>query len=261
MTRIALSFDDGRKDNYRVAKEIFEPLNIPASFNITTGYIEKNINDVDKPSNHEPMTIDEVKELSKNNLFEIAGHGYKHDNQVENLIYGVDILRKMLSKDKMPIGIASPRSEFDVDMIRECKKDFLNANIAYLRVSKRFKKCSIFRKIIRKINGYFNIPILYYFVYKDTNIEKKDDFILYSVPILKNNKLKEVKYLVKRAIKENKSYIFMLHSILKPNEEYYSDLFSWDYNEFYKLCEFLKKMENENKIKICKVIDMNEKKE
>ena len=48
MLRVILSFDDGRKDNYRAAMEIMKPLDIPATFNITTGYILQNIADNDK---------------------------------------------------------------------------------------------------------------------------------------------------------------------------------------------------------------------
>ena len=41
--RIVLSFDDGRRDNYRVAKELLEANEIPATFNITSGYLEGKI--------------------------------------------------------------------------------------------------------------------------------------------------------------------------------------------------------------------------
>lgn len=34
MIKIALSFDDGRKDNYRLANEVLIPMQISATFNI-----------------------------------------------------------------------------------------------------------------------------------------------------------------------------------------------------------------------------------
>lgn len=40
---VTLSFDDGRIDNYRVAKEILLPNNIPATINIATGYIDGSL--------------------------------------------------------------------------------------------------------------------------------------------------------------------------------------------------------------------------
>lgn len=40
---VTLSFDDGRIDNYRVAKEILLPNNIPATINIATAYIDGSL--------------------------------------------------------------------------------------------------------------------------------------------------------------------------------------------------------------------------
>ena len=45
MVNIVLSFDDGRHDNYEAYKNILNPLNIPATFNITAGYV---LNDIEK---------------------------------------------------------------------------------------------------------------------------------------------------------------------------------------------------------------------
>lgn len=36
---VTLSFDDGRIDNYCIVKEVTNPLNIPVTINIATGYI------------------------------------------------------------------------------------------------------------------------------------------------------------------------------------------------------------------------------
>ena len=40
---ISFSFDDGRIDNYTKAYPILKKHNLPATFNITTGYIEGKI--------------------------------------------------------------------------------------------------------------------------------------------------------------------------------------------------------------------------
>ena len=90
-------------------------------------------------------------------------------------------------------------------------------------------------------------------------IQKREkNFILYSVPVLKNNKLNEVKKFIDIVSKTKKeaTVIFMFHSILKEGSMYYEDLFSWDYKDFYDLCLFLNKMRNEKKINIIKTIDI-----
>ena len=248
MINILLSFDDGRKDNYMMAKQILEPLSIPATFNITAGYIQKKIKKEDMPSMHEPMDIEDLKDLANNELFEIAGHGYKHNNDIENLIEGVKVLRNILpEKYKSKMGIVSPSSRFDVNIIEGCIDKFKKNNIVYLRTGKRSNKLLVItlaKRVIRKINKYLHIPLIYSWIYNESFIKKEDNFIVYSIGIYKYNKLKEVKKIIQNAIKRDKSYIFTFHSILKPGEDFYEDLYTWDYNDFYELCIFLKALEN-----------------
>lgn len=259
MTNIAFSFDDGRKDNYIVAKKILEPLNMPASFNITIGYVENKLKDVDKPSLNEPMSMEELREIHNAKIFEIADHGYKHNNDVYNLIKGAKEIKEKLEiiEDKK-IGIASPHSQFNLNEIKKIENaedDNGNKLFSYLRISHNFEKNEFIRRVIRKINRKIHFPFFYYWVYKYTYF-KDNNFLIYSVPVVKDNKLKEVKYLINKAVKEDKSYILMFHSILKKDEKYYNDLYSWDYNDFKKLCEFLKSLESEKKLKVKTVEEM-----
>ncbi len=250
MINVSLSFDDGRHDNYVIAKEILESLNIPATFNITIGYILKDEN-IEVPSEHEPMSLDELQDLAKNSLFEIAGHGYQHNNDIDNLIYGVKKIREILnfSKDKS-IGLVSPHSEFIIKDIDNFLPIFKANNISYLRVGAKFDSLNLIRKILRKLNRIFHIPFLTYWIYKNSYVN--DNFPLYSIGIYKYNSFKEIKYIIDKSIKNNKSIIFELHSILKKGSPFYDDLYMWDYTKFSKLCNYLKKLEQENKIIICK---------
>ena len=116
MVNIVLSFDDGRHDNYEAYKNILNPLNIPATFNITAGYVLNDIEKNDMPGPHKPMSIEEVAEMNESSICEIAGHGYTHDNTIKSLIKGVEWQRENLGYDF--VGIASPHSEYDLKKIR-----------------------------------------------------------------------------------------------------------------------------------------------
>ncbi len=255
MIKIAFSFDDGIKNNYRVYKDILLKNNIPASFNITTGYILNDISDDEKPTSQEAMSLDELKNIQKSGLIELAGHGYSHNNDENNLIKGVEKLRELL-KTKEIVGIASPHSQFNQNNVIEFEKKCKNNGIKYLRISHRFEKNAYLRRIVRRINRIIGNNTLFNWVYKFSDVKENDKFLLHSVPIIKDTKLKEVKSLIDYAIKNNKSYILMFHSILKENEPYYDDLFNWDYNDFFMLCIYLKELEDKNIIKICKVKDI-----
>ncbi len=258
MVRIALSFDDGRKDNYRIAKEVLEPLKIPATFNITTGYILDVLEEKDKPGPHEAMSIEELKCLAKSGLFEIAGHGFRHDNDLNNLMRGVLKLRELLPGVEIK-GVASPHSQFRLEELQNARKVFEENGLHYLRISNDYSQMNTFRIWERRINRLLHIPSIYYKVNYNAVIQKQS-FLLHSVPVIKDNNIYEVKGFVDRLIEnkcnENKTCIFMFHSVLKKNEQYYEDLFSWDYYTFIDLCNYFKIREQEDKLSIIKTCDI-----
>ena len=251
MLKIIMSFDDGRKDNYRVAKDVLEPLGIPATFNVTTGYIKNDIDEKDKPGPHSPMTIDELKELSSNDLFEIAGHGVTHDNEIHNLLNSVIELRDICGDGKKICGIASPHSEFDLKQFEEAKELFMSNGICYLRISNDYSKMSRIKIWVRRFNRILHSGSLYYWVNNDSIMDNPSE-LLFSIPVIRDNRLHEVKSFVEKALKrrENGICILMFHSILFPEDKYYNDLFSWDFCDFRLLCEFFDKLREKKKVDI-----------
>ena len=258
MVKIALSFDDGRIDNMRMIKEILEPLQIPATFNITVGYIEKSISEQMSPCVLPPLLKQDIIAISKNKLFEIAGHGYEHQNESNNLIKGVQKLRDWIHDDQIDVvGLASPFSRLNVTVVEREKSIWEKEDIRYIRVGDRIRSMRLIKKVLRKINRYvLHIPFLYYWVNKDCIIDSKDSYIFYSLPILKNDTLKEIEFFINKLIEKDKSCILMFHSILKPKEVNYNDPWSWDYSNFFELCMFLKEHEQNLRIQICRTYDL-----
>lgn len=257
MLRVILSFDDGRKDNYRAATEIMKPLNIPATFNITTGYVLNEIEDNDKPGPHKPMDLEELRSLAACDLFEIAGHGFTHDNDIDNLVSGVLRLKELLPGVEIS-GIASPHSEFDLSEINKAKMIFKEKDIQYLRISNDYSKMGRIKIWIRRFNRILHLPLLYSWVNKDS-IEYGGDFLLHSFPVIRDNKIQEVKGLISKLINnsdKDQVCILMFHSILNRGEPYYEDLFSWDYESFEALCKYLKAEEVNGKLILCKTADL-----
>lgn len=249
-TKIILSFDDGRLDNYYIAKEILVTRNIPATFNITIDYILGK----DFPCSNFAMTKENVIELSKQNLFEIAGHGKEHNNDINNLVLGINEIYKWCNI--FPKGVASPNSKLNFGETFKRKEEYKKNKIEYIRVGDRFFKFKFVKKILRKLNKYFNNNLINKFIYKDSYVIKNDTFVFPSIPILNYTTEKEVYTLIEGAIKEEKSIIFMFHSICKPEDKFYNDLWSWDYNKFINLCNYLLKLEREEKIEICKMEEL-----
>ena len=257
MVSIVLSFDDGRRDNYIAFKEILEPLKIPATFNITSGYIEKTIENKDLPGPHEPMRIEELIIMSESSIVEIAGHGYTHDNDPESIVKGIRWLRNICDKQTVS-GVASPHSEYNLANLERDIITFQQQGIRYLRISNDYTKYNFANRAARKIAKITHVPFFYYYANKDSIIKDSSGYIIHSVPVLKVNRLNEVEGFIEYLIKRNKNEkaILMFHSILKPDEQYYDDLFSWDYKDFYDLCSYMDKKRSENQISIVKTVDL-----
>ncbi|MCG3110742.1 MAG: polysaccharide deacetylase family protein [Candidatus Manganitrophus sp. SB1] len=77
---VAITFDDGYKDNFLNAAPILKKYALPATFFVTSGYIDTERVfpwDEESPVKHPLMTWDEVRELAWMG-FEIGGHTVNH---------------------------------------------------------------------------------------------------------------------------------------------------------------------------------------
>lgn len=232
MTKLIFSFDDGREDNFRIFFDVLKQNKIPTTINITTDYVFGNEGIM--PCINKPLSMSMLQELDNELLFEIAGHGKQHMNEVQNLLDGVKDLRNVCKSNIS--GIASPCSQLAEETIRNNKKKFNDMGISYIRLGDRISSLCFVKKALRKINRrFFHIPFLFAWIHEQSLIDENDDFILYSVPVLKKDSVSEVLTLIKRAVKNNKNLILMFHSVLYKGEPEYNSNWSWDWNKFENL--------------------------
>lgn len=235
---VTFSFDDAREDSYRAIKIALEH-GIKSTLNVTTGYVNGSISPEDKPCDLPAMSIDQILELNRHGI-EIACHGYKHNNDFDNLIKGkIQLLEWIGSDGEHDIGVASPHSKFDIS---PSGLDFVTDNFAYLRVGGFIgglnRKDRIFQKVARITKSNY----LFVHVYKKTVRGTISSFpILRCVPVLKGNSVSQIMKLLKYCAKHNLWCILGFHSVLDVNEEGYHNNFSWDINKFIKLCECIQK--------------------
>lgn len=257
ITRVVLSFDDGRKDNYAAAMEILERKKLPATFNITSGYIEKSI-PLDELCQNEPMSIDEVVELSKIPFFEIAGHGYAHLNTFDDWHKGVEQLKLWLEPDyfKNGYGVASPHSIVTDSWIASRKDKLLNSEIKYIRTGLK-NQFQFAQRAISKASRLTGSKYLAYLPIEDSLRQLNGpQELYYSIPILNAHSFEQIKYIINMTVKRQGDVIFMLHSVLKSGKDYYDDLYSWDYDRFLKLCTYLYEMQSQGNLEVKKNIDL-----
>ena len=235
---LSLSFDDGRLDSFENGYLILKKYGIPATFNITTGYVLGNRME-DIGTKEPPMTVEMVRELYADPSIEIAGHGDRHANTLNDLVHGLKCLRAMLGVEALydgPDGLASPGSELDSPAFRSVLKTLPAHGVGYVRVSARYRSWAPIKIIMRKISRVIPVPFLYSAAYGDTLMDRiGEDRLLYSIPVLGMISVAELDAVLKRAIREGKSCILMFHSIV-PTGVRLRD--NWDFpaDKFEALC-------------------------
>ena len=243
---ITLSFDDGRIDTYTVAKELLEKKSIPATINIATGYIEGNTR---AGTDISPMTRENVVDLHHCGIFEIAAHGDMHKNDFEDITSGKEKLLSWIGKEE-PIGFASPSSAMTVKYINTNKAALVQIGFSYARTShthqrKRFAKIKILLRKAARITG---STLLYRLAYNDLTVI--DDFAVTSIPVFSFTTFKQLKSLIGVAIKRGALLTLMFHSVCKAGEIGYENIYSYDWDEFTRLVDYLDAMRKESKIDI-----------
>lgn len=253
-TRIVLSFDDGRLDSYRVAREILLRKGLSASFNITPGYIMGLMDGGNEPCKNPPMLKEQVVDLFRTNLFEIAGHGYLHGNDISDWVKGLDVLQEWLGEEwsRDGIGIASPHSKLldkDIsDRIRILEK----YRVMYIRIGLQ-NQISLYQRFVSRVARKTGNIGMYLLPLKTSLQNLGSSSCVYSIPVLFQHSLEQVESFVECAIERNLDGVLQFHSILKKGEPFYENMFSWDYEKFEGLCDYL--VRKREKLKIVKCIE------
>ena len=262
---VALSFDDGRLDNIRVAKEILLPRNISATFNITTGYVDGTCPKILLKTEQDAMSIDDVCWLNKKSAFEIAMHGDRHQNTEEDISVGREKLIDWLGlPSDYQFGFASPSSGLEVSVIKQSKSELFNKQISYFRLGQRLgrgiKKVALLNRIDQKlkIGRFYNFyqPKAFSIENEDSLMCKTDNRVLYSVIVYRHTTCEELFRLIDKCIRKKLAVVFMFHSILDNAEEvttYNHDndlLYLWNTSRFVQLCDYISKKRDNGLLEI-----------
>lgn len=234
---VSFSFDDGRVDNYTTVCPILRKYQLPATFNITTGYVEGKF-EKGSLTYAEPMDMQMVKDLYQDPMMEIAGHGYWHRNTVADIIQGVSELIRLLGIPKGTInGFASPGTGLDMNYYHQHKMELRENGIEYIRLSLRYLSSPRMKTCIRKVSRVLPFPILYRWAYQDTLMNKVEDDLIYSVPVLAPVSVAQLKSLIESVVKQKKVCVLMFHSIVESGNT--RDNWDYDKDKFDALCKYL----------------------
>lgn len=255
MIKISISIDDGAYDSYKNIYPLLIKYNLPATVNLIPGYIDGKEKYKGIPYN--PITWEAVEEIKNSPLIEISNHSYEHVNKMSSIIQGRSMLNQHLGRaTETPMGFASPESKMTETFIKTKKNVLLQCGCSYVRTGLRVRTLQYLRILARKVARVTHSGLLFTTAYHDTLLDRTDEYVFFSVPIMKDTTLKEVTALIRHAVKKEKNLILLFHRVLKPEEDNYKEKWYWDYRKFDSLLQFLCIEQDKRHLRVVKTCDL-----
>ena len=244
MKYVALTFDDGRSDNYLLAKCIMDKYQFKGTVYVTTGFVDGTWDGKDiLQSPTRPLNVEEIIELHKSG-WEIGLHGDKHQTQVDDMRIAMNKLESW-GIENTYWSISVPNSDADNESIESLFASEYGNNILYVRKGRKCDTSKLLNRLLYAVYNVFKLKLAYR-KFNAENIfplEKANKKNVPSVVIKFNDTPKMISDLIKRA-PEDSVVVLMLHSIL-PSADCLSEKNPWCWadNKFEKLCLELKILE------------------
>ena len=251
MKYIAFTFDDGRSDNYLLAKRIMDKYQFSGTVYITTGFIDGTWEDNDVlQSPTRPLTVEEINGLHSSG-WEIGLHGDKHKNQKDDMRNALDKLQSWgITNDCW--GISVPNSSASETEINALLESEYGKKIVYIRRGRKCNTAKLKNKVLYVLYSVLKSKLAYrcfnaenVFLY---NRENRSN--IPSVVVKSNDRAGMLIDFIK-TLPDGSVVVLMLHSILSSDHAMCGkDPWSWDERNFEMLCSGLKDMENNNNLKV-----------
>lgn len=257
MKYVAFTFDDGRSDNYLLAKQIMDKYQLRGTVYITTGFIDGTWEDKDVlQSPTRPLTITEIVDLYESG-WEIGLHGDKHQTQVDDMRVALNKLQLWGIENKK-WGISIPNSATSETEIESIFASEYGDKISYVR---RGRKCDIALLKNKVLYGLYSVLKLKYAYrrFNSENVFSCDDIDKLNIPsvVVKSNDISKLIIDFIERLSDDTAVVLMLHSILQVNHPMCGkDPWSWDEKNFEMLCSSLKSMVKNSKVEVVPLIEL-----
>ena len=253
---ISLSFDDGRRDNFRVFRDILTPGNIPATFNITSGFIDGTLPPEEFRCKIPPLTIEEIVKIYESPICEIALHGDRHKNTEEDIETGGRKIAKWLGiPEDTVFGFASPGGEMTSKRFNSMD-NYVKKNVSYMRCDMRITRHRRLKLFARKVSRVVKFSPIYRFAFSDTLMTDCPDRTVYSDLVLNGNTVSQVKSIIDHAVRKKAALTLTFHTIAFDED---ADKWSWSASKLEKICDHLRLLRDSGKADILTTAELYER--
>lgn len=257
MKYIAFTFDDGRSDNYLLAKQIMDKYQFCGTVYVTTGFIDGTWEGKDVlKSPTRPLTVDEIKELHASG-WEIGLHGDKHQTQVDDMRTALDKLQ-LWGIENGNWGISVPNSDTNETEVATILASDYGGKIAYIRRGRKCDTSQLKNKVLYVLYSVLKLKWAYRH-FNSQNILPLDriDRSNISSVVVKSNDDPDLIIDFITKLPENTAVVLMLHSILPVDHAMCGkDPWSWDEKNFENLCLQLNMLTLQGKARVSALVDL-----
>ena len=180
---LSLRFDDARKDTYHVFMDILKKMKIPAVVYVPTGLVEINFSDYKEVGYNGLMTRQELDDLNRELLFEIACHGYMHKNDFDDIKKGKDVLLAWYPNIKN-VGFTSPHSNITKSYVDANKAVYKELGFSYVMGGRNFDNWRLLKRAVSWVARKTKSSKVFGLCYDSSMNEKKDFYLLFLVRVL-----------------------------------------------------------------------------
>lgn len=243
MKYAALTFDDGRSDNFSNAMPIMIKNTLKATMFVTTGYIDGSWQkDQSWKSTCEPMTVEQLKEL-RDAGFELALHGDKHTTDIDDFNLAYKKFQNWGLCENEKVGFSIPTSCVSDEVLTQFKNELLGSKIEYIRTGRKRSTAALSSKLLFASYSLLKLQCAYnQFNFINTqllNQVEKDN--VFSVVIRCGDDPKMIFNFLDK-LPDNTLCVLMLHSILEESDPLYAaDPWCYSKKSFDALCSQLSK--------------------
>lgn len=257
MKHVAITFDDGRSDNYLLAKEIMDRYQFRGTVYVTTGFIDGTWKEKEVlKSPTRPLSVAEIKNLHEAG-WEIGLHGDKHQLQVEDMRTALQKLQ-LWGIENPCWGVSAPNSKGEEAEIAAMLASEYGTQIAYIR---RGRKCDTTKLKNRVLYAAYSL-LKAKWAYRHFNAENS-----FTPETLERSNLPSVVVKAKdrpewiadfiRQLPDDSAVVLMLHSILPADHPVCGkDPWSWESGRFEKLCQELKSLTTKGEAEVLPLMEL-----
>ena len=250
MIKLSISIDDGAYDSYTNIFPLLTKYNLPATYNLISGYIDGK--EECKGIPFKPITWEELNEIKNSSLIEVGNHSYDHTNRALSIVQGRMVLNQHIGQSiEKSMGFASPESRMTETFINEKRTALSVAGCSYVRTGIRVRSFKFARNLARKA-AHVGIGLQCEHPSRRPQAGGRCDGRVREDA----RRRPEVKALVKQAVKKEKNVILLFHRVLKPEEENYKENWYWDYRKFDILLQYLRMEQEKKHLIVVKTCDL-----